>query len=145
MLKNLSKNLVNFSITVSLFLVLSPVLENLETGGKTLVNAVPVVAIFLLLLCLMPTVLAIDFDEELSDEDQETFDGILEPVMKIYNFIKYAATVLAVLFLVFAGIIFVTSGNDQAKREQAKSMALYVVIGLVIIWIAPLVVGFLVG
>jgi type IV secretory pathway VirB2 component (pilin) len=103
------------------------------------------VAIFLLLLCLMPTVLAIDFDEELSDEDQETFDGILEPVMKIYNFIKYAATVLAVLFLVFAGIIFVTSGNDQAKREQAKSMALYVVIGLVIIWIAPLVVEFLVG
>jgi len=37
---------VNFSIMVSLFLVLSPVLENLDTGGKTLVIAVPVIGIF---------------------------------------------------------------------------------------------------
>jgi len=43
---NMSKNLVNFSIMVSLFLVLSPVLENLDTGGKTLVIAVPVIGIF---------------------------------------------------------------------------------------------------
>ena len=101
--------------------------------------------VFLLFLLVLPTVLAIDWDEEISEEDQETFDGILEPVMKIYNFIKYSATVIAVVFLVFAGITFVTSGNDQAKREQAKNMAMYVVIGLVIIWVAPLVVQFLVG
>jgi len=103
---------------------------------------------FLLLLGLsvvLPVVLAVDFDEEISEEDQETFDGILAPVMKIYNFVKYSATVIAVLFLVFAGVTFVTSGNDQAKREQAKNMAMYIVIGLVIIWVAPLVVQFMVG
>lgn len=97
------------------------------------------------MFCFFPYVSAVDFDEELSAEDKQTFDGILEPVMKIYNFIKYSATVLAVLFLVFAGVIFVTSGNDQAKREQAKSMTLYVIIGLIIIWVAPLIVQFLVG
>ncbi|PIN81082.1 hypothetical protein COV13_02380 [Candidatus Woesearchaeota archaeon CG10_big_fil_rev_8_21_14_0_10_32_9] len=86
-----------------------------------------------------------EFGGDISEEDQETFDQILEPVMKIYNFVKYAATVLAVLFLLFAGVLFITSANDQAKREQAKSMAMYIVIGLVIIWVAPLVVGFLTG
>ncbi|MFH1770126.1 MAG: pilin [archaeon] len=101
--------------------------------------------LFVLMLVFLPGVLAIDFNGDISEEDQATFDGILEPVLKIYNFIKYAATVLAVLFLLFAGVTFIMSGNDQAKREQAKSMAMYIVIGLIIIWVAPLVVGFLTG
>jgi hypothetical protein len=108
-------------------------------------NMKKLLAIVFLLLLVLPVVMAVDFDEEISEEDQETFDGILAPVMKIYNFVKYSATVIAVLFLVFAGVTFVTSGNDQAKREQAKNMAMYVVIGLVIIWVAPLVVQFMVG
>ncbi len=103
----------------------------------------------LIALCLLfltlPTVLAVDFSQEISEEDKETFDQILEPVMKVYNFVKYSATVLAVLSLIFAGITFIISGNDQSKREQAKTTATYIVIGLVVIWIAPLVVGYLTG
>ena len=99
----------------------------------------------LIILLSMPMVLAADFDDEISEEDKETFDKILEPVMKIYNFIKYAASVLAVIFLVFAGITFITSGNDQAKREAAKAMGTYIIVGLIIIWVAPLVVNYLVG
>lgn len=97
------------------------------------------------MLVALPMVYAVDFEEEISDEDKATFDQILEPVMKIYNFLKYSATVLAVLFLIFAGVTFIMSGNDQAKREQAKMMGAYIIIGLIIIWIAPLIVGYLVG
>lgn len=104
------------------------------------------IAILLLVLIALPmAVLAVDFGGDISPEDQATFDGILEPVMKIYNFIKYAATAVAVLFLVFAGINFIMSGGDQAKREQSKAMATYIIIGLIVIWIAPLIVTFLVG
>jgi elongation factor G len=42
-----------------------------------------ILAVVFLLLLVLPTVLAIDWDEEISEEDQETFDGILEPVMKV--------------------------------------------------------------
>ena len=97
------------------------------------------------LFVLLPVVLAADFNQATNPQDQATYDQILSPVMKIYNFIKYAATILAVLFLVFAGITFIMSGNDQAKREQAKTMATYIVIGLIIIWVAPLVVQYLVA
>lgn len=97
------------------------------------------------LLLVLPGVLAVDYSGDVSAEDQATFDQILEPVMKIYNFVKYAATVLAVLFLVFAGITFIMNGDDAGKRESAKTMAAYIVIGLIIIWVAPLVVQYLVG
>jgi type IV secretory pathway VirB2 component (pilin) len=98
--------------------------------------------ILLVLLLAMPIALAVDFNSPVSAQDQQTFDQILEPVMKVYNFVKYAATVVAVLFLVFAGITFIISGNDQAKRESAKTMATYIVIGLIIIWVAPLIVSY---
>ena len=101
--------------------------------------------LLLLLILSIPAVFAVDFDQDLSEEDKQTFDNILEPVMKIYNFIKYSASVLAVVFLVIAGVTFIMAGNDQAKREQAKTMATYIVIGLIIIWVAPLIVGYLVG
>jgi type IV secretory pathway VirB2 component (pilin) len=101
--------------------------------------------LLLVLPVVVPAVHAADFDGEISPEDQATFDQILEPVMKIYNFIKYAATVLAVVFLVFAGVSFILSGGDTGKRESAKTMATYIVIGLIIIWVAPLIVQYLVG
>ncbi|MEM4260553.1 MAG: pilin [Candidatus Woesearchaeota archaeon] len=91
----------------------------------------------------LPVVMAVDFNNSISPEDQQTFDQILAPVMKIYDFIKYAATVLAVLGLVFAGISFMLSGSDTGKRQSAKNMALYIVNGLIIIWVAPLIVGYL--
>ncbi|MBN2142970.1 hypothetical protein JW711_06605 [Candidatus Woesearchaeota archaeon] len=98
-----------------------------------------------MLVLSLPIVAAVEFNEEISSEDQATFDNILAPVMKVYNFIKYAATVLAVIFLVFAGVTFIISGGDAARREQAKMTATYIVVGLIVIWIAPLVVEFLVG
>ena len=77
-----------------------------------------------------------------STSDMTTFNKILEPVMKIYNFVKYAASVLALLFLVFAAIqMFVN--NNISEKEKAKSRIMYIVIGLVVIWVAPIMVNYL--
>ncbi len=103
--------------------------------------------LFLMLLTITlatPLVLAtIDFDQGLTQDEEDMIDEILAPVMKVYNFIKYAATVAGVLMLVFAGITFVTAGGDTGQKEKAKNMAVGVVIGLIIIWVAPLVVEFI--
>lgn len=100
---------------------------------------------FVLALMTVQTVMAVEFNETISPEDQAQFDHMLEPVMKIYNLVKYAATVLAVIVLLFAGITYMTSGSDPGKREKAKNMAMYVVIGLIVIWAAPLIVQFIIG
>ena len=93
----------------------------------------------------MQFVMAVEFNQTLSASDKATFDQMLSPVMKIYNLVKYSATVLAVLVLLFAGVMYITAGSDPGKREKAKNMAMYVIIGLVVIWAAPLIVNFIVG
>ena len=98
-------------------------------------------SILILLLLLMPMAFAeLDFDAGLTVDEEEQLDGILAPVMKVYNILKYAATVLGVLMIVFAGISFVTAGGETAKKDRAKHMVGGVVIGLIVIWVAPLVV-----
>lgn len=100
----------------------------------------------LLVLIVLPSIVtAADFGGNVSQEDKNSFDQILSPVMKVYNFVKYSATVLAVVFLVFAGVSFMISGNDQTKREQSKLMAMYIVVGLIVIWVAPLIVQYVIG
>ena len=98
-----------------------------------------------LLLFVMPVVLAdMNFNSSLTDDQKQTFDQILAPLMNIYNFLKYASTIIGVLMFVYAGITFVTAGGEQAKKEKAKQIAMGVVIGLILIWVAPLVVRYLV-
>jgi type IV secretory pathway VirB2 component (pilin) len=101
--------------------------------------------LFFASLLALQLVLALDFNQTISADDQATFDQILAPVMKVYNLVKYVATAIAVVVLLFAGITYITSGDDPGKREKAKSMAMYVIIGLIVIWAAPLVVNFIVG
>jgi type IV secretory pathway VirB2 component (pilin) len=101
--------------------------------------------LILLSLVLTPSlVLAVDLNSPPTAEDKAAFDNILVPVMKIYNFIKYAASAIAVIALLFAGISYMTAGNDPKKRDNSKGLATYVLIGLVIIWAAPFVVNMLI-
>jgi len=77
-----------------------------------------------------------------SAEDINTFNQILEPVMKVYNFVKYAASALAVLFIIFAAVqMFIN--NNPMEKENAKTKMMYIVIGLIVIWVAPIAVNYL--
>ena len=73
------------------------------------------------------------------------FDEILKPLNTIYDLAKYAATILSGLMMLFAGIMYITSGSDPGKREKAKNMIMYVIIGLMVIWAAPFVVKLILG
>lgn len=87
---------------------------------------------------------AVNWDTK-SYTDSATFNQILEPVLRIYSFGKYAATLIAVLVLLVAGISYMLSGSDPRKREQSKSMAAYVFVGLIVIWAAPYAVNYFIG
>jgi len=99
-----------------------------------------------LLICItafaLPYAHAIDLNQEPTAEEKATFDKVLEPVMKIYSLVKYAASAIAALVLLFAGISYMVSGNDPRKRDNSKSMAMYVIVGLAVIWATPLVVNY---
>lgn len=107
------------------------------------------IVLMLLALLAVPVVLAAPgqnagVNTTISAADKAKFDQILEPVFKIYNFVKYISTVVAAIFLLYAGISYMTSGSDPKKRDQAKNIASYVIIGLLIIWATPLIIGLLI-
>ena len=78
-----------------------------------------------------------------TQSDINAFNQILAPVIKVYNFVKYSASVLALLFLVFAAISMFMNTDNPMEKDKAKSKIMYIVIGLIIIWIAPLAVNYL--
>ena len=68
---------------------------------------------------------------------------ITEPINKIYDLVKTVISVVAVLAITFAGAKFMFSGDNIQAREGAKSTLGYAIVGLVVVWVAPLIVGFL--
>jgi len=91
-------------------------------------------AIFIIVLSLI-----------LVSAQEESFEEIMRPLQTIYDLTKYTATLVAGLVMLFAGITYISSGSDPGKREKAKNMVMYVIIGLIVIWAAPFVVDLILG
>jgi type IV secretory pathway VirB2 component (pilin) len=97
----------------------------------------------ILLIMLLLTALPVSAVElsQMTDSDKTAFDQILTPVTKIYNLVKYSSTVIAVIVLLISGIYYMLSGCDPKQRDNAKNMAMYVILGLLVIWAAPFIVS----
>lgn len=54
----------------------------------------------------------------------------------IVTILLIAATIIALFFLIFGGIRWVTSGGDKAKVESARNTIIAAIIGLVIAFLA---------
>lgn len=74
---------------------------------------------------------------------QTTVDDIVEPISKIYDLVKGVVSVLGIIAITIAGAYYMFSGSNIQARENAKSMVSYSVVGLVLVWVAPLIVNFL--
>jgi len=70
-------------------------------------------------------------------------EQITEPLNRIYDIVKGVVTIVALLALTYAGGKFMTSGDNPQAREGAKGVVTSAVIGLVLVWIAPLLVSYL--
>lgn len=90
-------------------------------------------------ILLLPLVVS-----ELNADEKESVDNILKPVYKIYDLLRYSATVIAILMMLVSGLSYMISASDPMKRENAKNMIGYIVIGLIVIWGAPYLVKFII-
>ncbi|VVB65827.1 Uncharacterised protein [Candidatus Gugararchaeum adminiculabundum] len=67
-----------------------------------------------------------------------------QPVCRLYGLIQVFGTVAGVIVAAYAGFILASS-HEIEGRNSAKNLIAGAVMGLVIIWLAPLVVKSLVG
>ena len=92
-----------------------------------------ILSIFAVLFLLTPLVLAAEGD----------VSAITEPLTKIYDLIKSVASIVGVLAITAGGLYYMFAGNNIQSRENAKMVVSYAVVGLVIVWVAPLLVTYL--
>lgn len=75
------------------------------------------------------------------DGDVDLRTTILRILRDVLNFMA----LVAVVFVVIAGIRLVVSQGDDTQKETAKKTIIYVIVGLIIILLASAIVGFVIS
>ena len=83
-------------------------------------------------------------DDELSSSEKQTFDKILEPVAKTYRLLKYGVSIVAAIYLLVSAAQFMASGGDVRLRDEAKTRATFVFIGMALLWATPYLISYMV-
>lgn len=71
--------------------------------------------------------------------------SIRQLVLTIINFALGFLGLLAVLMVIYAGFLYVSSAGNQEKIDEAKKILMYAVVGIVIIMISFALVNTLLG
>jgi len=97
---------------------------------------------------LFKTVLAAstDFEKKLGDNFFKFGSGLelKDVIQNTVNFLFNLAYFFSIVFLVFSGVLFITSSGDKSKVETAKNSLKSAVIGLILLITFNLLVNFLV-
>lgn len=64
---------------------------------------------------------------------------------KVIDWVLLLVGAITVLFIIYAGILYVTSSGNKERIEQAKQTLTYAVIGLVVIILAGVIVNLVTG
>jgi uncharacterized membrane protein len=69
--------------------------------------------------------------------------GTVDPkdiVVRIINYALFFIGVIAFVFVIYGGILYITSGGDADKTTKARNTLMYAVLGIIIVAIAALIV-----
>ena len=106
-----------------------------------------IVWIFVLILLLTMPQLVIGANNStaklLSGED--AVNDIKNTIGKVTELIQLIGACIGVAVLSAGGVMFMTAGDSPEKKEQAKQVLTMAVVGLLVILIAPSIVGFIVS
>lgn len=80
---------------------------------------------------------------DLSGISTAAFGDLLEMVKYTINLAIGLSALLAVIFLVKAGIDFMLSNGDSKKADSAQKTIIYSIVGLVMCFISPLIIQFI--
>lgn len=67
--------------------------------------------------------------------------GLEMTVGNILNWITWIAGFLAVIYLIYSGILYITAGGDAEKATKGRTGVINAIIGIVIILLAILIIA----
>lgn len=72
-----------------------------------------------------------------------TADNLLDVLVNLLNFFLLFAGIIAFLYVLYGGFLYLTAGGDDAKVEKARRLIVQVIIGVVIIFLSFSLVSYL--
>jgi quinol-cytochrome oxidoreductase complex cytochrome b subunit len=80
-----------------------------------------------------------------NDIDNLPTDSASDIFINGLNLVYYVTGIVAVVVIIIAGIMYITSAGDQNSITRAKNMLLYAIVGLVVIVLAFTITQFVIG
>lgn len=87
-----------------------------------------------------------DFLGDVPDIGVTTGDGtdsVRDVILRVLDIVLSFMALIAVIFIVIAGIRLVVSQGEEAEKDKAKKTIFYVIVGLVVILLAQAIVRFI--
>jgi type IV secretory pathway VirB2 component (pilin) len=76
-------------------------------------------------------------------ENPTSFDDLSSFILNLINFAVEFSVLIAIIALIAAGFKYILAMGDEDKVEDATKSLVFAIIGLVIVFIAPLVVRYI--
>jgi len=75
--------------------------------------------------------------------DAGTFNTNIQNIARtVVNTISIVVGIIAVIFIIYGGFKYITSGGDSGKVTEAKNALIYAIIGLLIVAVSQAIVHF---
>ena len=75
---------------------------------------------------------------------QDNISGNNGVILRAANLIAIISGIAAVIMIIIGGFMMVTAGGDSSRLSSAKKTIIYSIVGLIVILLARLIVGFVV-
>ncbi len=79
---------------------------------------------------------------ECSQSDLGNGNSIQAIGIKVVKLVSIVVGVISILFIIYGGFRYITSGGDSGKVGNAKNTLIYAVIGLIVVALAQIIVNF---
>ena len=80
---------------------------------------------------------------DLSDLNVTRFVDLEEFINYALDFFMSVAVLIAVVFIVVTGFTYILSFGDEVKIQKANKALVYIIVGLIVALVAPLLIRFL--
>ena len=70
---------------------------------------------------------------------------LLDMIAQIANYLFWILLAISIVFIVYAGLLFVTASGNAEQVEKARGIILYAIIGIIVAILAYAIRGFLLG
>lgn len=120
--------------------------SKVSAGKKTLLHAFIGLAIVMTANIIMNTIrVVLVSNGKMGDCVTTNCVNPGDMIMNIIGWVVAISGLVAVIFLIYGGILYITSTGDASKVKKAKDTILYAIIGLIIVALAQIISAFVAG